>query len=519
MDHEAIVVGGGHNGLICAAYLARAGVETLVLEARPTVGGCASTVDALGARVNICTCDHSVFRTTPIAEELGLGDHGLTYLDVDPPQQNISYSGGPAWTIFHDLERTLESLRRSYPWEVEGYQRYAADALPVAELVLELANLPPRPGGVLQAVADRRARGVATLLRWSRMSAGKVLRRYFRDEAVSAPAVVVGPAVWGAAPSTPGTGLGVLVYANKHVAKVGRPVGGSGALPSALLAALEQAGGKVRCDSEVVAIHCEGERVRGVELADGTRLDAPIVVSAADPRRTFVSWLRDPPASANRMIERWRSSPRRDGYESKLDAVVAEPPRFQQVDAATAEALGYDPLVPTTIVSPSLGAIDDAHRAMARGAVAGCPMLFANTPSVLDPTLVVPDGDAGAGGHVFSLEVLYTPYELASTWVDSREPLRWLELCSMLVQTGWIEGLRRYRAMTPPVYERDFHLPRGYATSFAGGPLAALRGDPRELTRYETPVKGLYLTGAATFPGAGVWGASGRNAARVILGA
>jgi phytoene dehydrogenase-like protein len=96
--------------------------------------------------------------------------------------------------------------------------------------------------------------------------------------------------------------------------------------------------------------------------------------------------------------------------------------------------------------------------------------------------------------------------------------LRWIELCSMLVQPGWIDGLRRYRAMTPPEYEREFYLPRGYATSFAGGPLAALRGSPRELTRYETPVKGLYLTGAATFPGAGVWGASGRNAARVILG-
>ena len=88
-DYDAIVVGGGHNGLICGAYLARAGMRTVVLEARSTAGGCASTVDALGARVNICNCDHNVFRTTPIADELDLARHGLRYLDVEPAQVNL----------------------------------------------------------------------------------------------------------------------------------------------------------------------------------------------------------------------------------------------------------------------------------------------------------------------------------------------------------------------------------------------------------------------------------------------
>ncbi|HKA03482.1 MAG TPA: FAD-dependent oxidoreductase, partial [Acidimicrobiales bacterium] len=100
MDHDAIVVGGGHNGLICAAYLARAGLDTLVLEARPGVGGCASTVDALGARVNVCNCDHGVFRSTPIADELELATHGLRYLDVDPAQISLPWGGGPAWPLF-----------------------------------------------------------------------------------------------------------------------------------------------------------------------------------------------------------------------------------------------------------------------------------------------------------------------------------------------------------------------------------------------------------------------------------
>src|SRR5207344_2270039 len=98
-------------------------------------------------------------------------------------------------------------------------------------------------------------------------------------------------------------------------------------------------------------------------------------------------------------------------------------------------------------------------------------------------------------------------------WAASHEPDRWLEVYGRRVQPGFVSSVRRHRTMTPEAYERDFFMPKGYATSFAGGPLAALRGRDRELTRYETPIHGLYLTGAATFPGAGVWGASGRNAA------
>ncbi len=324
MDHGAIVVGGGHNGLICATYLARAGIDTLVVEARSSVGGCASTVDALGARVNICNCDHTLVRTTPVLDELDLASHGLRYLDVDPAQQSLRYDGGPAWPVFHDVERTIDGLRRTYPDQVDGYRRYVDAALPVARLLQELANQPPTAGGVLRTVAERRGRGVATLLRWSRMSVADVFGSFFTDDAVSGPGIVVGPVVWGLAPSTPGTGLGALTYAMKHAAQVGRPAGGSGALPAALLGALEAAGGTVRCDARVAAILCEGERVRGVELDDGTRIEAPLVVSACDPRETFVAWLRNAPSAAEPLVARWRATEHRDGYESKLDAVVAE---------------------------------------------------------------------------------------------------------------------------------------------------------------------------------------------------
>jgi phytoene dehydrogenase-like protein len=515
MDHGAIVVGGGHNGLVCAAYLARAGVDTLLVEARPSVGGCASTVEALGARVNICNCDHTLTRTTPIIDELGLADHGLRYLDLDPPQVGVLHDGGPAWATFHDVERTLESLRRTYPDEVDGYRRYYASAKPVAELILELANHRPTPRRALARVADRRGRGVATLLRWSRASVGEVLRTYFRTDAVRAPAFAFGPAVWGIPPSTPGSGLGALGQAFKHVAEVGRPVGGSGAFTDSVRCAFQAAGGEVRTSAAVTAIHCDGESVRGVELAGGEMVEAPIVVSACDPHRTFVAWLRSAPTGAQRLVEKWNARPRLDGYESKIDAVVTDLPRHRQLDQAFADAMGFDPLHPTVTVTPGLDELEAQHPRLIAGHVTERPIMFTNLPSVLDPTMVAPGPD---GGHIFSLEVLWTPYALAGGWEASGEPERWLDVYAGIVQPGFQDGIRRWRAMIPPRYESEFGLPRGYATSFAGGPVAALRGRDPELTRYETPVRGLYLTGAATFPGAGIWGASGRNCARVILG-
>lgn len=150
---------------------------------------------------------------------------------------------------------------------------------------------------------------------------------------------------------------------------------------------------------------------------------------------------------------------------------------------------------------------------MQRGEILQRPAMFVNSPSALDDTL------APQGQHVFSLEVLYTPFGLAGGWAGSGEPRRWLEVVATALAPGFLDSLVEWRAMTPDRYEREFHLPHGHATSFAGGPLAALRNKNPELTRYETPIKGLYLTGAATFPGAGVWGASGRNAALRILAA
>lgn len=510
---DAIVVGGGHNGLTCAAYLARAGVDVLVLEARETVGGCASTVPALDARVNVCNCDHTLVRATGIIDELDLAAHGLRYIEIDPTMLALPWDGSAPWLHFADVERTLESLALTHPREVAGYRRHVEELAPVARLVLDMTSGPPELLSVARRVARRRGRGLAGLLRLSRAGALDVLAAHLRTPALLGPACTAGPAVWGVPPQAPGTGLGALVYVLRHLAPTGRPAGGSGALTDALAAAVRAAGGRIRTAARVERILCATDRVAGVRLEDGERIDAATVIAAGDPRRALVDWLDQPPTAARRLVERWRARPRPDGYESKVDAVVDVLPRIRGIERTHADRLGIDDVRwPTTVVAPSPREIAAAHAAATRGEIAGRPLFLTNVPSVADPAMLPP-----GGGHVLSLETLFTPYRLRGGWAGSSEPARWLEAYASLLEPGFLEGIRRWRLVGPEDYERDFSMPAGYAPSFAGGPLAALAGRDRELTRYETPVRGLYLTGAGTFPGAGVSGAPGRNTAGVVL--
>ena len=504
-DFDAVVIGAGPNGLVTAAYLARAGMSTLLVEARSDVGGTAASEQFAGATVNVCNCDHLTFRTTPVIEELGLRTLGLDYIDVEPAQHNFSWASavaGQGWTHHDDLDATLDDIGRHFPTQVDGYRRYVETAAPSVRMIFEAACEPPTVAGLTRLALRRRLSGAGTLMRWSRRSAADVLRSYFDEEAIMGPAALTGPMVWGISPEMPGSGLGALTHAMRHVGTVGRPVGGSGQVPATLLAAFEGAGGTLRTKSPVDTIMCTGDRVSGVALADGTEVSARVVVSACNPHDTFLRWLKSPPASARGLIRRWRNARHDEGYESKIDAVLSEPPVLRGFDRS---------LGPTSVISPSLADIDRGASLMADGRILDRPGLLANVPTLLDPSLA-PDGR-----HVLSLETLFTPFGVAGGWPGSAEPRRWLETFAELCEPGFLDSIIEWRAMTPEVYERDFHLPAGHATSFAGGPLAAFRSADPELTRYETAVDGLYLTGAATFPGAGVWGASGRNCATVIL--
>ncbi len=514
-DPDAVVVGAGHNGLVCAAYLARAGLDTIVVEARDEVGGCASTVTDLDARFNICSCDHTMVRTMPFMEDLNLSAHGLRYVEADPSTVYLDHNGSPPWLFFNDRERTVESIARHRPDQAKAYSNFLSDARPVAELTFEMSTGAATTGRMLARLLERRARGALRLWQWSRASALDVLGHYFDDEALIMAAISNGPTVWGVAPDQPGTGMVASLYALRHMVKSGRPVGGSGALTDALASAFQTAGGRLQTGKKVERLLGDGRVVRGVRLTDETEVAAATVVVACDPGVMARHWLPDPVSrAAKRFVGRARSQPVRDGYQSKIDAVITDLPCFRALEESSLLDLfeGRDPNESTFVVSPSVAEVLEAHRLRGQGRVALRPTFMSNVASVLDPMMRSRDGH-----HVLSLETLFTPYALEGGWENSSEPARWLQVWSGLLQPGFVECVDRYRTMTPDRYERELFMSRGYTPSYGGSPLSTLLGRKRELSRHRGPLKGLFLSGAATFPGAGVWGAAGHHTATTVL--
>jgi len=509
-DAEVIVVGGGHNGLICAAYLARAGIDTLLLEARPTVGGCASTVEMWDARFNICNCDHTMIRALPVIDELELTAHGLEYLEADTGQISVFHDGSPAWVHFDDIDQTIEGLRQSYPRSADGYRRYVRDAIPVARLIIEMAQTRASTTTMVARAARNGGRGGARLIRWSRSSLSDVLGHYFPDWQMVMPATSSGPTVWGVPPDLPGTGLAAAIYASRHLIKTGRPVGGSGALTDSIAASHLHAGGRIRCDARVRSLVIDGDTITGVSLTDGTTLTADAVVAAYDPHRVLLDWLDNTPPRARKLVDRYRSRPVIDGYESKVDAILGNRPRYKAFGPLQERHPELELMGATVVVCPTIDDLAEAHERRPAGGVADRPTMLVNVPSVLDPSVA-----PSSSQHVLSLEALFTPYALRGGWPNSDEPQRWIDQWGALLEPGSLE-IEKWRVMTPDRYEQEFSLHRGHTPSYSGSPLAALLGRNKETTRYRSPIDGLYFTGAGTFPGAGVFGASGRNAAEVV---
>ncbi len=219
-DYGAIVIGAGHNGLVCAAYLAKAGRRTLLVEARDGVGGTAASEAFGGAMVNICNCDRHHVSHHPRDRGLGLADHGLRYIDVDPAGINMSWAGGPAWLSHHDLEAAARRARphlscrdRRLPALRRGSDASRADDLRPTPTSAHRARHRRRhrpPGRWAERAAAMESRSAPTMMREFFTARRWVGRRWPR-----------GPMVWGISPETPGTGLGAMTYAIRHVGRLG----------------------------------------------------------------------------------------------------------------------------------------------------------------------------------------------------------------------------------------------------------------------------------------------------------
>jgi phytoene dehydrogenase-like protein len=524
--YDAIVVGGGHNALVTAAYLAKAGKRTLVLERRAHVGGAAETAELGGVRVPRLA--DTVGRIRPaVVKDLDLRSHGLRLVAPDvrvfAPQPD-----GRAITLWTDQARTVAGLRDWSSHDADAYPDFDRLVRSLGRFLAELAaETPPdikAPGigdALMGLKLGRTFRGLGkhdshTILRVLPMAVADFVAEAFETDALQAAIAwrgvrhsFLGP--WSAGSTAilladgagnDGGAAGQTVFA----------VGGPGALSEALASAARAAGAEIRCGAEVVAIVSRDNRATGVALASGEEIHAPVVVSGLDPKRTLVE-LADPVTVGPSM--RWRAGNyRTPGVVAKINLVVDRLPRF------TAAAGDDEQLLRGRIVAaPGIDAIERAFDAAKYGRVSETPVLEATIPSLVDPSLV--DG-APNGTHVVSVSAQYAPYKLRDgSWDDAG---RADELGDRVVAVleglapGFTTSIRAREVITPLDLEREYGLSGGHPLHgeqaldqfFLWRPFLGSG-------RYRLPIDGLYLCGSGAHPGGGITGQPGQNAAREIL--
>lgn len=513
--YDCVVIGGGHNGLVAAAYLAQAGKRVLVLERRPVLGGCASTEELWpGFRASPAAYVISLFLPT-IIRELDLPRHGLEILRRDP-SSFTPLEDGRFLLLGHDQSANARHIAQFSARDAENYPRYEAFLGRIASAVGPLWESPaPRLPFAWGDVgrwwqygrAVRRLGGdLRGFLELLTAPATRILDRFFESEPLRA--TLATDAIIGAmaAPSTPGTGY-VLLHHVMGEAGGKRGVwgyvrGGMGGLATALEKACLARGVEIRREAPVARILVRHGRAAGVLLAEGSKIDATTVVSSLDAHATFLKLLGPEhlPAELAEMV-------RHIDYTSasaKVNLALEGLPNFNTGDLDPAAALRG-----TIHLVPDLAFIERAFDDAKWGRPSQQPVLEITIPSVVDHTLAPP------GKHVASIFVQYAPYRLAEgSWDELREAFgdRCIELVARYAPN--VKNLIVGRQVLTPVdLERIYGLTGGNIMQGAMGldQLGPMRLD------YRTPIPGLYLCGAATHPGGGVIGACGRNAARAIL--
>jgi phytoene dehydrogenase-like protein len=515
------VVGAGHNGLVAACYLARAGLSVEVVERDAVLGGAVSTVERWpGVRVDRGSSAHVIIRHSGIVEELGLAEHGLRYVDCDPwgfapaPSPGDPGPAGQPLVFSVDLEATCASIAAACgSADAAAYRRFVETWRPRARAVVRAFGDRPGPGRLarafwpLGAPAEGRPRTAGGDLAVDFLGSGDaLLDRWFGSERLKAALAWFG-AQSGPPVSDPGTAAMVGWVALLHDVPPGHPVGGSGGLTEALRRRLESDGGQVTLGdgAERLLVRAGGgRRVVGVQTTSGRRIAARAIVAACHVGATkTLAGRHAPPALAA------ADPPLGNGFGLVVRALTDAPPRYPGVPFDRSSA-GLQ-LLCTDRAALAAAAGDWRAGRLPREPV---PLAMCFTPS--DETLA-PDGQ-----HVVTLWGQWYPYELADggDW-DALA----LEEAGRLVAAvdrfapGFAESVRRLHVQTPLALERELSLPRGNVMHVEMGlaSMFALRPTPA-LAGYRVPgLAGLYLAGASTHPGGGVSGNSGRTAARVVL--
>jgi phytoene desaturase len=511
-DYDVIVIGAGHNGLICAGYLAKSGYKVGVIERRPIVGGAVVTEEHVpGFRFDLGGSAHILIHHTPIVADLELTRYGLEYIDVDP-LFFTPFPDGTSITIWKDIDKTVESIAAINERDAEAYRRFVTDWRPFAESMVESFKNPPTPfnlirhlgfgSGIQQDVTER----ISKVVR----SYGHLVRQTFESEKVRA-VVAWMAAQSGPPPSESFSAPFALWHPMYHVSGIKRPRGGSGMLTQALATMIEAHGGEIITDAPVERILTAGGRAVGARTKDGRQFLADkAVVSGAHIYTTMSMLDGDAPKSAHDLVKGSRIG---NGFGMIVRYAMDELPNYTAMPSPADGSPGPQHRA-MQFICPSLDYLDRSYADFLGGMPSKEPALISMTFSAVDPTL------APKGKHTMFLWGQYFPYELASGehWdeIAEREAGRMLDTLAQYapnVNEAIIDKLIE----TPLYLERTLGLLRGNVMHLEMSVDQMFLMRPAlSMGTYRGPVKGLYLTGASTHPGGGIMGASGRNAAMVI---
>ncbi len=517
---DAIIIGGGHNGLVCAAYLARAGRRVLVLERREHVGGAAITEEVFpGFKFSVFSYVVSLLRPE-IIRDLDLARHGLHILPLEStltPLPNGDYLA--QWS---DHDRNHRELARHSLRDAEAYDEFGRLMHEMARAVKPFLGLPaPDPAsfkpsdllGVAQLARYFRGLGAPkfhALWKLLTMSAADYLDEWFETEALKATKSASGIIGTLLGPRSPGTAYVLLHHYMGEIDGVfrawGFAKGGNGSVSAALAAAARASGVEIRTGAPVARVRVANGRASGIVLESGEEIQGKIVVSGADPRRTFLGLVGAEHLSGDfvEAIQRFRFR----GASAKVNLALGELPRFTCLPAAGPHLRG------AISISPSIDYLERAFDDAKYGEVSRRPYLDIILPSMIDPSMAPP------GKHVMSIFVQYAPYHVNGGWTDARREALGDAVIDTLAEyaPNLKSAILHRQVITPADIERIVGLSEGniFQGELTLQQMFFLRPVPR-WAQYKTPIRGLYQCGSGTHPGGGVMGASGRLAARAIL--
>ena len=518
-----VIIGAGHNGLVAAAYLARAGLRPLVLERRSEVGGCAGT-HQLCPGFRVPTVSHACAMRPQVIADLELAAQGVRF--VTPAAALWAPAGGGrALTVFRDPARTVEGLRALSLRDAERWPELVAATRDVADVIDALmAQTPPSidrpsPSDIWQTLQiGRRIRGMGRerlyqLLRWGPMSIADFAAEWCETDLLRA--VICARGVFGAmaGPRSAGTTAAWMLQAGLEGEPAGAPtfvVGGPASLAAALAVAATSAGAEIRRDAHVQAVAVGDDGVTGVTLANGEEIATSRVISAADVKHTLLElvepvWL--PPTFRQQI-----SNIRAHGVTAKINLALEGLPRFT--------ALAQGSLPPEQVLAGRIhigAAVDDLERAYdcaKYGRVSDRPWLEVTFPSLADPDLAPP------GRHVASIYAQWMPRRLRDTdWTAARTAVRDRIIGTLAEHAPDLPSrIMADEVLTPLDLEREYGLAGGHV--FHGEHTLDQLYTMRPVlgwAQYRTPIAGLFLCGAGTHPGGGITGGPGALAARAVL--